>query len=167
MSSTSDSIADRYPIKRGVTLGATAFVGVLLVGFLLGGLTVSGAVVVSYLMHLWPFLQGGTGGGAAFVLILSLVPIVVLLASGYQLTREADQGGSAFGTGATVTAGYAPLALVALGYLFNGAQIGSLGMAAGTFVIKQNAAVAFLFTGILVPAVFGGLGGVIAGSRSE
>lgn len=164
MSGTIDSITEQYPIRRGAVLGATAALGVLSVGFLFSGFSVGGAVVMYYVVHLWPLLLGGAGSGMALVLVFSLVPIVILLTSGYQLASESDHELSGFRKGATVTVGYALIGLVALGALFAGAGVSSIELALVSLLIRQNVVVAVLFTGVLVPATFGGLGGIFADS---
>ncbi|MDH5019620.1 transporter [Halobacterium rubrum] len=87
-------------------------------------------------------------------MLLYLVPVVVLLAAGFVVARAGDASDAEGGVraGAAVTLGYAVLAVVGL-FLFR--------YSVGDTTVHVDYALGVLLAGVVYPAVFGGLGGVL------
>jgi hypothetical protein len=170
---------DRPQFRTGLLLGTGAFLAGLALTFLVGTLGVGrgvellvavdplqGTVVAFASLHLWPLALGGAAG---WFLVWTLVPAVVLTVAGYAAASGAppgigdeDSGGDGdegFRRGASVAVGYFGLTVLAflLVVVLGGGQTGAIGFG--------GVAVGVLFTGVLFPLVFGGLGGTIATGR--
>lgn len=143
----------------GVGLATTFIIGQIglnrTLGFIVALAPVEGTIFAFSTLHLWPQVLGARSMGG--YLILTIVPLVILVASGYHLASGSDRG-NGFVDGASVAVGYLGLTLVAFGYLIFLAS-GRTGMALDLEVV-----IAIIFTGILYPALFGGIGGLIADS---
>lgn len=172
MSGATGSITERLPIRHGAIVGGGAWVVGVVVSFalasmagasgsaLLGISVLDLSIIFYYMLHLWPmFLAPGTDMATA-ALVFTPIAIVILLYGGYRVASRAENHESGFKNGATVTVGYFVLAVLSL--LF---ALGSI-----TELLFQQATgrtlVVVIFTGLLMPVVFGGLGGVIADWRS-
>jgi len=155
---------DGVSIGTSVVAGAAAFlVGVVLTILLvavgvIGGGFFSGAPIrfgvlayVSY--HLWPVLLGGSPSSQS--LVFTLLPVVLTVGAGYVAASTAGRGGGGFGGGASVAAGY--FIPSTLAFLFVLLMVGRL---AGPIL---DLVVGLAVTGLVFPAVFGGIGGALAG----
>lgn len=157
--------AIEYPWREGLKTGIAAWI----VGFaVIGGLlsvpaisdgsympveVVSAALVFFFASHGWPLLLVGTIPVTP-VLFLP-VPLMILFAGGYRLIYVTDVPGdvSAYRIGAGVTTGYAPATLVGIAVLTT--LSGGLGSIPVYVVV-------FVFSGVVVPVVAGGIGGAVA-----
>lgn len=164
------------PLQRGAITGAIAFVaGSLLVFPLLlvsGGQLSALALSVPVAMtsfsyatfHAWPVLFGGPPA----LLLFSALPAVILASSAYTIVAasgDSPHGGPA--RGATIVAGYFPLTVAAVGYfLVRRRTIGDPGTVP-TEIPVAVVAIVVLFTGVVFPVLFGGLGGAIAERRGH
>lgn len=169
--------ADEGLLRQGALVGAIAFVAGLVFVLPLvlagGGGPAAGfwerpvaTLVVSYmLLHVWPVFFGFP----MRILVLSAIPVGLLLAAGYVTARRTvavDYPGHY--RGAAVAVGYVALTGVGYGY-----TVVRLGVAAGGD-IGQVAAGGSLpvviagvgYTGMLLPVVFGGLGGYLYAWRT-
>lgn len=158
--------SDGVPIRTGVLAGVGAFVVGLILTFLMGTLGLSrglallvgiaplqGTIVSYSAFHLWPLVMGsGSMGG---FLVWTILPIVLLIVAGYAVASGTGDRSSGFKNGASVTAGYLLLTVLAFLLLI------VMGGRAGSVQIGQLV-VGIIFTGILFPVVFGGIGGAIA-----
>jgi len=156
------------PVANGAVIGAGAFVAGLLLTFVLGqaginrSLTlltaiapVDGTILAFSTFHLWPQILGGSTSGGP--ILFTVVPFGLLLASGYVVASRSGAG-DGFLRGASVTVGYFALTLLAYGYLF------SLARASASMQITVDLVVAILVTGVVFPAIVGGIGGLVADS---
>jgi len=87
-------------------------------------------------------------------MLLYLVPVVALLLAGFVVARAGDAGDAEDGAraGVTVTLGYAVLAVVGL-FAFR--------YSVGGATVRVDYALGVLLAGVVYPAVFGALGGVL------
>jgi hypothetical protein len=156
--------SEGIPIRTGTVAGVVAFLVGLLVTFLVGALGVSrglsflvglaplqGAIVGFSSFHLWPLVLGGSTGLSP---VWTLVPVVVLVLAGYLTVFTAGRSSNGFRDGASVAVGYFGLTVVAFLLSFVDGGGGQLG----------QVLVGVLFTGVLFPVVFGGVGGAVAGA---
>jgi hypothetical protein len=137
------------PIREGAIAGAIAWVaGLVLWGVLTGGAGGVPSVIFGYsALHLWALLVGANLG----VLVFSVIPIAVLAGTGYLLA------------GRTGARGWIPVGgAVAVGY-------GGLALPSHLLILPPSVGlvIAVLFTGVLMPVVFAGLGGTFAGGSSD
>ena len=155
------------PVAQGALIGAGAFVAGLLLTFVLGqaginrSLTlltalapVDGTILAFSSFHLWPQILGGSMSGGS-LLFFTVIPFGLLLGSGYVIASRSTAG-DGFLRGASVTVGYFGLTLLAYGYLF------SLARASASMEITVDLVVAVLVTGVVFPAIVGGIGGLVA-----
>lgn len=168
--------AERTVFQQGALVGAIAFVAglVLMLPLVLaGGGSAAGlgqspvaTLVVSYvLIHVWPVFFGFP----LRILLLSALPIGLLVGAGYAAAwRTAEIEYPAHYRGAAVVVGY--LALTGVGY---GYTVVRLGMEAsgdpGQVAAEGSLPIVFAavgYTGLLLPVVFGGLGGYLYDWRS-
>lgn len=157
------------PVQKGALAGGAIFVIGLIVTFVLAKVgfprgmgmimafdPIFGSIFGYSAFHLWPMILGSSGMGSFTV--GAIVPIVLLLGSGFWVASESTSG-SGFMNGASVTVGYFVLALLAFLYMiFTSSGTG------GGMQIGVDFVVALVVTGIVFPVVFGGIGGVIADS---
>ena len=152
--------------QNGAIAGAAAYVAgivlTLLIGFaglsgafslFVGFAPVVGTVSLYSMLHLWPHILGGTGLGS--ILVWTLLPVVVLVAAGYWVASTNDGG---FTEGASVAIGYFVLSVI--GFLVLLVMGNSSGGSATGDILAIG--LGLLFTGIVFPVVFGGIGGLIA-----
>lgn len=157
------------PTVIGALGGAIAFVVGVLVTFLVGSLglnetieflisvtLVDGSIWGYTVFHQWPLVLGN--GTTDSFLVWAIVPIVILLGSGYWAVAQTRRG-NGFLTGASVAIGYFVLTVLAFLYL-----VFLAGDAQVTFELGVDLVVAILITGVVFPVVFGGIGGLIADS---
>lgn len=162
------STGGEFPVQHGATVGSGAFVLGLLVTLIIGLLglhgtlalvvgfaPVSGTILGFSTLHLWPLIVSSSSMGG--LVPLTIVPLVILVAGGYLVASRTGRG-NGFVNGASVVVGYLALTLVAYAYLIFLAS-GRTGMTIDLDVLLQ-----ILFTGVLYPAVFGGIGGILADS---
>lgn len=165
------SATNGMPVQQGAVVGAVAFIAGLILTLIIGmaglsqglGLLVAfspllGTVSAFLFVHLWPVVMGG---GAGSFLVWTIIPIIVLLVSGYYVGSNYDGSSSGFVAGASVTVGY--LILTILGFLLllamgGGGSQANMGVQIGQLIVG------IIFTGIIFPVVFGGIGGAIADS---
>lgn len=158
--------SNSVPVLQGVSIGAGAFVLGLIVTYAIGqlGINRSLAVLTTFApldgtligysaLHLWPTVVGNSGMGD--LLVFALLPMGILLGSGYRIASGATPG-SGFRTGASVAAGYLLLTLVAYGYML------FLASGSASAQLSLDVVVQIFVTGLLFPAVFGGIGGLIS-----
>lgn len=169
---------ENVPLRRGAITGAGAFLGgaalvfffMQLAGGVLGALSSTapiGTAAFGYsALHGWPALYDPS----VVVLLLGLIPAVILLAAGYSAASQTSgTPGTGFERGTSVVVGYLAVTVLSIGYFFVRLQsmaggAGSSGsLTSGTDFVGLGFLV--LFTGILFPLLFGGLGGLIAEKR--
>ncbi|PSP75747.1 hypothetical protein BRC81_15335 [Halobacteriales archaeon QS_1_68_20] len=173
MSGTSGSITERLPIRHGAIVGAGGWIVGIVVSYALAQAAgVSGSAVLGvsvldlsivfyFMLHLWPLVLAPGTDMATAALMFTPIAVAILMVGGYRVASHADNAESGFRNGATATVGYFVLAVLSL--LF---ALGSVTQ----FLFQQatgRTIVVVLFTGVLVPVVFGGLGGAIADWRSD
>lgn len=188
--SVTTSSGDRPPLLLGAVAGLGAWIVGYLLFFLLVGPDVQDSVAqrfveavdgepATYEMVGWVFFNGhlvdtvivdipgigdqttnAIGGDDGFSQILYLIPVALLTAAGLALGRSQGVASASDGAlvGSTVLPGYIALTIVGM-LLF---QV-SIGPATG----RPEQLEAILFAGILYPAVFGTLGGVLAAVTAE
>jgi len=123
-------------------------------GLLVGFAPVLGTLWSYTAFHLWPMVLGSSGMGSFLVFVV--LPIVILVGSGYWVASGAGRGGG-FMKGASVTVGYFVLSLltfVYIAFIAGNAQV--------TMEVGVDLVVALVMTGIVFPVVFGGIGGLLA-----
>ena len=166
----STSRLEGLPVREGLTVGAAAYLGGMVLTFLFfqlaGGQTASlaNAAPLATSAYFWSVLHGWLGlvTGSVTALLFSLVPGLALAATGYVLARRsADSTRSGFRRGATVTAGYLSVFLVTYGYIFARAAFSDVSGGLGG-VNPLAIVLPLTFTGLLFPVAFGGLGGYLA-----
>lgn len=155
------------PVQQGAISGGVMFIVGLVVTFIVGTLGLStilgllvgfspiNGTIIGYLyMHLWPLVLGAQGIGS--ILVFTIIPIILLLIGGYWVASGSS--GNGFTNGASITVGYFILTLILMLYL-------SLVASGGSQINMQlnlDFFVALIFTGIIFPVVFGGIGGILA-----
>lgn len=173
MSGATGSLTERLPIKHGIIAGAGAWIAGIAVSYVLAsaaggagqGLALFGistldlSVIFYFTLHLWPAVLAPSSD-VSVLLIFTPIAIAILLVAGYRVASKATNAESGFKNGATVTAGYAVLAVLSLLMVF-GSFADLVFQEATGFVL-----VSLVFTGLLMPVVFGGLGGWIADKRA-
>lgn len=167
---------DDLPVNRGAVTGAIAFVVgsvlvfplLLVAGPPLSDLALSVPVAMttfSYVsFHAWPVLLGGPPA----LLLFSTLPGVILASSAYTIvaaSSDSPRGGPA--RGATIVVGYFALSVVAVGFfLFRRQTLATPGTVTAD-IPGVVVAIVVLFTGIVFPVIFGGLGGALAERRGH
>lgn len=158
-----------FPAVQGAMVGAIAFVVGLLVTVLVGsfGLNPTIELLVSFSLidgsiwgytafHQWLMVIGN--GALDTFLVWAIVPIAILVVSGYWIASQAPRG-QGFMNGASVTVGYFVMTVLAFLYLAF-----LVGNAQATIEVGVDLVIATVITGILFPVVFGGIGGILADS---
>ncbi len=150
-------------MQQGAIVGGIVWVVGVLVTFLLletgviggaGGSFISGSlwfvVAIFSGLHLWPLL---TGGSVTASLVWTIVPIILLVIGGFFVANGTR--GASFQQGASVVVGYLLLTLVGILFLMVGGPMG-----ASPNIVDM---ILYLIVGgVVFPAVFGGVGGMVA-----
>ncbi len=172
------------PVGQGLKSGAFAWIGGLVLIFvfmqLLGDVVaaVSSAFPIASAAYVYSFLHGWpmVYGMPPTALVFSLIPIAILIASGYSAAQKTSGGTTnAAKRGASIVAGYFVLVLVSVLYIFvraaslvsdvTGTSTASAATETASGTDFGALLVILLFTGVVFPAVFGALGGIIAEKR--
>lgn len=166
--STSGINVDELPLKEGAIEGATVWIGGVIVMVVLAMLAYSGAGALSggilfwYVLNLLPLLIVVGGDPNAMILAMTAIPVLVLVYGGYRAAARSPNGG--FVAGACIAVGYLPLVL--LSYLIASGSSTGFGVVFSLVfdVLLQGSYlfVSLAFMGIVMPVVFGGLGGMLA-----
>ncbi len=171
MSGFPGSITERLPIRHGAIVGASAWVFGIVVSYALAlvagvsgsdmGISVLDLSIVFYsTLHLWPVVLAPGTETATAALTFTPIAVAILLGAGYRVASVAD-GERGFENGATVTVGYAVLAVLSLLFVLGSPTEFFFQQATGWTVVVV------VFTGLVMPVVFGGLGGLVAHWRSN
>ncbi|WP_135661688.1 hypothetical protein [Halorhabdus rudnickae] len=157
---------DRDGLRKGARAGAVAWVLGVAVAFVLWWLFASGggpirflasAIVFYYAFHLWPAVPLLTAGNAIFA-VFAPISMLLLFWAGFRTAIGADAptGADGFRRGASVVAGYLPMAVLSLP---------AFALSVGTSPLADLFSTAAIvgITGVAFPLVFGGLGGWLAG----
>lgn len=101
--------------------------------------------------------------GPVWTPVLYLIPVLALVGAGALATRgsNAPSHGEAAKQGATVIAGYLPLAIAGVFVVAWSAEVTS-GVQSAEVTLRPQLMTAVLLAGIVYPAVFGGIGGYVA-----
>lgn len=158
---------DGLPWREGAKTGVAAWlIGFLVIAALtaiplvasgtrepLGALQV--ALTFFLATHGWPLVLAVAAPISVFPVLFLPVPSMLLFAGGYRVIYISGKSRkhSTYRIGATVIAGYAPMTVLALAVLVPFAR---------SFESAIAYVVIFAFTGIIIPAIAGGLGAVIA-----
>lgn len=182
----SNSLIEDLPLLRGAVSGAAAYIG----GYLLFILLILGIesnnlteviprsndfTFVGWAYHNAQFVDvdapdqsfnlfdaGLTSGLFDLPTVLyRILPVVVLIAAGYLLVRSLDvtDPTTSVKFGATIAAGVTVMAAI-------GASVFSISSGSGTGSSSPQLLASILIIGVVYPALFGGIGGYIAGSRT-
>lgn len=171
-----DGLRQQWPPRRTVIYGAVAWFGglcsILVILALASGSTetlVNFPLVFS--TYYWGALHGWAGilSGQVGLLVLAGMPASLLFAVGYYAARRsADRPESGARRGAWIAAGYLPVATVCFVWLYFRLNTFFDSVAAETAVALNpfSLLLPLVFTGLVFPVAFGGLGGYVADRRA-